>query len=102
MSAFEYHPEFYSRPIRLSPEEMNDPWTALRDVFIGTSLCEMRKVLWKMVEACVGTADPGAFETAEQRQNVLLAYHDMERALEAAWLLYRRRKADKTSLSTEK
>lgn len=95
MNSLQLHPEFYSQPIHLSPEEMNDPKDTLRDIFAGTSLLEMRQQLWKMVEACIGTPDPDAFETGEQRQNILLTYHDIERVLEAALLLSRTRKETK-------
>ena len=87
MNPFELHPDFYNQPIHLTPEEMSDPREALRDIFLSTTLLEMRQHLWKMVEACIGTVDPGAFETGEQRQDLLLAWHDVERALEAALLL---------------
>jgi hypothetical protein len=87
MEHFEYHPDFYGRPIRLDKNEMSDPREALRNTFLSTSLLEMRQALWKMAEACVGTPDQSAFETPEQRQNLLLAYQDIEKALEAGWLL---------------
>ncbi|MET0391977.1 MAG: hypothetical protein ABW019_02500 [Chitinophagaceae bacterium] len=97
MNPFELHPEFYDQPIHLTPEEMSDPRQALRDIFFSTALWEMRQYLWKMVEACIGTPDPGAFETNEQRENLLLAYYDLERALDAAALLAARRKEGKTA-----
>lgn len=87
MNPFELHPEFYNQPIRLDKHEMSDPGEALRDIFLSTTLPEMRQALWKMVEACIGTPDESAFETPEQRQNLLLAWQDMEKALEAASLL---------------
>ncbi|MET0392735.1 MAG: hypothetical protein ABW019_06320 [Chitinophagaceae bacterium] len=102
MNPFELHPEFYNQPIHLTPEEMSDPREALRDIFLSTTLCEMRQHLWKMVEACIGTVDPGAFETGEQRQDLLLTWHDLERALEAALLLSCSGKGTKTTPPAKK
>jgi hypothetical protein len=87
MDPFVLHPDFYNRPIRLTEEEMANAPEVLRRFFAGTSLSETRGLLWKMVEACVGHPNEMAFETPDLRQNVLLLYYDLERALEAAWLL---------------
>ena len=96
MNPFELHPEFYDQPIHLTPEEMSDPRATLREIFSQTSLSEMRRDLWKMVEACVGTPDPGTIETPEQRQDILMTYYEVERALDAAALLAARRKEERT------
>lgn len=87
MTHFTLHPQFYNRPIRLSEEEQDDPQDVLHGFFINNPLSAIRETLWKMMEACIGTPDELAFETPENRENLLLFYDELEQALEAALLV---------------
>jgi hypothetical protein len=102
MEPFELHPDFYDRPIRLTEEEMADPLAVLRFFFSGTPLSETRQMLWDMVTASLRIRDCLAFETPEQRENLLLLYHDIERALEAAWLISEQTRCKAKTLSPGK
>lgn len=86
MIPFSLHPHFYDRPIRLSAEEQADPRAVLRDFFTLNRLHELRAMLWQWMQAGLSAPDT-AFDSALERQNLLGMYEDLERVLEAAFLL---------------
>ena len=86
MIPFSLHPQFYNRPILLSTEEQAAPLAVLQDFFTLNRLCELRGMLWQLVQAGLSARDT-IFDSAVERQNLLGIYEDLERALEAAFLL---------------
>jgi hypothetical protein len=90
MTPFELHPAFYSRPIHLSKEEQANPLELLQDFFFCNLLPDIRSLLWQMVVNSLCVPD-SAFDQAGHRQSLLALYRDLERVLEAAWLLSHRK-----------
>lgn len=86
MTPFKLHPDFYNRPIRLTEEEKANPLEVLRIFFVETNLSEIRSELWQVVATCASVQD-SVFDDPIKRQNLLILYREVERALEAALLL---------------
>lgn len=86
MNSFELHPAFYSRPIHLCPEEQANPLEVLQDFFFCNPLPDVRLLLWQVVSNSLCVPD-SVFDQASHRQSLLALYRDLERVLEAAWLL---------------
>lgn len=86
MIPFSLHPDFYDRPIRLSAEEQTDLIPLLQGFFFCFPLSELRTTLWQMLQASLSAPDT-VFDDALERQNLLGLYEELERALEAAFLL---------------
>lgn len=98
MTPYSLHPFFYSRPIRLSPEEQASPVEILDDFFFCNPLPDLRELLWQTVSLSLCVPD-STFDQADRRQSLLALYLDLERVLEAARLLS---KQDKKSKPTTK
>ena len=86
MSHFLEQPKLFDQSIRLSPEERRDPAGVLERFFEDYRLHECRHLLWEMVECCL-TSEHESFSNAEERAGLLQQYKDLERLLEAAWLI---------------
>lgn len=82
MNQFELHRDFYNRPIRLTEEEKANPLKVLRTFFVETNLSEIRTELWQIVATCISVPD-SVFDCPIKRQNLLILYREIERALEA-------------------
>ena len=74
----------------LGEEEKRDPLLFLERFFSDYRLHECRLYLWMMVETCI-TTDNTAFSDPEERANLLLRYKDLERLLEAGYLIWLQR-----------
>ena len=90
MNPFTLHPAFYSRPIHLCEEEQANPLELLQDFFFCNPLPDVRRLLWQTVisSLCVPNS---IFDQACHRQSLLALHRDLERVLEAAWLLSEQR-----------
>lgn len=86
MTPFQNHPAFYNQPIRLAPEEQQDPRTVLQEFLSECPLAECRQLLWQMVEIAL-QADHTLYDGAEERHRLLWFYQQVEKVLEAGWLL---------------
>jgi hypothetical protein len=56
-------------------------------------LHEWRHNLWTMVEVCLTTGNV-EFNDPAERANLLLRYEDLEKLLEATWLILQQRKPE--------
>lgn len=86
MTSFELHSAFYNQPIRLSEEEKTDPLETLREFFQECPLSTVRRTLSHMVETSLSLPH-SVYDDAGERRYMLWLYRQMERALEAGWLL---------------
>lgn len=91
MNPFQSHPDFYNRPIRLSPEE-TEPLEVLQSFFQNCPLAEVRRILWQMVETSL-VVPYSVFDEAGHRQTLLWFYRELETVLEAGWLLCETKRA---------
>jgi len=89
MNSFQLHPDFYNRPIQLSPGEQTKPMEILRNFFDNCPLATVRKTLWQMVETALAVPY-SVYDNAGERQSLLWFYRELEMALEAGWLLSQR------------
>jgi hypothetical protein len=90
MSQFLEQSGLFDQVIRLGAEEQKDPFLMIDRFFTDYRLHEWRHNLWTMVEVCL-TTDNVEFSDPEERANLLLRYNDLEKLLEAAWLILQRR-----------
>lgn len=86
MTPFQSHPAFYNRAIRLSAEEQQDPRGVLQEFLSECPLAECRQLLWQMTETAL-QADHTLYDEAAERHRLLWFYQQVEKALEAGWLL---------------
>lgn len=90
MSQFLEQPKLFDQVMRLEEKERREPLAVLEQFFSDYRLHECRHILWTMVEACL-TTDHSDFSEPEERADLLLRYNDLERLLEASYLLLQRR-----------
>jgi hypothetical protein len=86
MSQFLEQPGLFDQVIRLGEEERKTPLMVLERFFEDYRLHECRHHLWTMVQACL-TTDNEVFNEPTERADLLLRYEDLEKLVEAAWLL---------------
>ena len=79
-------PEIYNQPILLSADEKKDPIQVLKELFFNNNLCELREFLRDVTETCL-TTDRPPFSEAEKRSSLLLLKDQIEKCLEAAYLI---------------
>lgn len=91
MSFYLEQPALFDLPIRLGPEERKNAAGIIESFFKDYRLHECRHQLWEIVECCLIT-DNMFFGEAEERADLLQFYKDLERLLEAAWLVVQQRK----------
>ncbi|HEX9512971.1 MAG TPA: hypothetical protein VF939_20920 [Puia sp.] len=77
-------PEY--QPVRLTDAEKDDPYAVLESVFWDYSLGELRSSFAEVTEACL-TTDNDPFDRAEKRADLLLLFKNLERFVEAGWLI---------------
>jgi len=90
MSQFLEQSGLFDQVIRLGPEERKSPCSVIERFFADYRLHEWRHHLWNMMEACL-TSSNEAFNDPEERANLLLRYQDLEKLLEAAFLIHQDR-----------
>lgn len=86
MPLFQDMPEFFTRPIRLTDEESENPHTVLHDFFTDYSLKELREILQANEEVCV-TCDLYPYDTGARRADLLYFLRKTEILFEAAFLI---------------
>lgn len=87
------NPGLEPRPCRLSGEEVNDPYLVLDQLFDFAHLPQVRGFLWDWLRLTV-TGGYNRKAGFRSRSSVLIMYEFMERLVEAAHILYVRRKAE--------
>jgi hypothetical protein len=90
MSQFLEQKELFDGVLFLNEDEKQDPMLAIERFFGDYRLHECRHHLWTMVETCLTTDNTG-FSEAEDRENLLLHYQDLQRLLEAGVMLLKQR-----------
>ncbi|HWK04506.1 MAG TPA: hypothetical protein VNS58_12785 [Puia sp.] len=90
MSQFLEQPKLFDQVMRLEEKERREPLAVIGRFFSDYRLHECRHILWTMVEACL-TTDHSDFSEPEERADLLLRYNDLERLLEASYLLLQER-----------
>jgi len=86
MSPFLEQKEPFDQVLRLGKEEQRDPYAVVERFFGDYRLHECRHYLWTMVETCL-TTDNVEFSDPDERANLLLRYRELERLVEAVYLL---------------
>lgn len=79
-------PEIYDQPMLLSDTEKQDPYLVIREMFVDTKLCELRDFLKDIAETCL-TTDRHPFSEPEKRSDLLFYKGQIERCLEAAFII---------------
>ncbi|HEY4060403.1 MAG TPA: hypothetical protein VGM30_00805 [Puia sp.] len=86
MSPFLEQKELFDQVLRLGKGEQRDPYSVIERFFGDYRLHECRQYLWAMVETCL-TTDNVEFNDPEERANLLLRYRELEKLVEAGYLL---------------
>ena len=71
----------------LTEKEELDPMTVIDDLFSDYGLTAIRKHLWQMTEACL-TSENTAFDDPVKRTDQLSLYYNLEKFMEAAFILH--------------
>lgn len=80
--------------IRLTPEQCNDPASVVAEFFLNYHLHDVRTILWQWLWAGVANSN-GHFTSAIERSDLLFLYENLERLIEANYLLKKRADAKK-------
>jgi hypothetical protein len=88
MYHFQQHQEFFDKPIRLSDQEKANPISVIEGFFTDYRLSEIRELNQQMDHICLSTDSP-PFQDADERDRLLGYREDEEKALEAAFLIWR-------------
>jgi hypothetical protein len=88
MCHFQQHQEFFDKPIRLSDQEKTNPISVIDGFFTDYRLSEIRELNQQMDHICLSTDSP-PFQDADERARLLCYREDEEKALEAAFLIWR-------------
>jgi len=88
MSHFHAHPDLFNLPILLTEEEKQNPSVVLTRFCNDYSLFELRDYHWNQLETCL-TTDNTSFSEPEQRADLLYRYQQLEKVLEAIFLLFK-------------
>ena len=86
MSPFLTHPAFYNRPIRLEPEQAQQPMDVINRYFGAMRLAEVRETLGNLVETALVT-DNVAFSEWRDRADLISFHEQLEMLVEACYLL---------------
>jgi len=78
--------------LRLSDEQMQEPFTVLEDLCTDFSLGHLRDSLSESLEICLMEDD--IFRDAEKRAQVISVYKTMERLVEAVFVIVHQRQWD--------
>jgi hypothetical protein len=92
MSYMLEQPEIYDQPILLSDTEKQDPYEVIKEMFVDTKLCELRDFLRDIAETCL-TTDRHPFSEPEKRSDFLFFKAQIEKCLEAVFIINLSRKA---------
>jgi hypothetical protein len=82
------HPHFYNQPLRLTPDQTQNPNLVLDDFFECYHLKEVREIMWQWLTSAVSS--PGSHvDDHHERNNYMFFYEKMEALVEAAWIMNR-------------
>jgi hypothetical protein len=88
MKTFNTNPHFQNQPLRLTPEETQNPNLVLDDFFQCYHLQDVRQIMWQWLTAAVSS--PGSHaDDYHERNNYMFFYEKMESLVEAAWIMNR-------------
>jgi hypothetical protein len=90
MSQFLEQPQLFDQVMRLEEGERKEPLGVIDRFFTDYKLHEFRHILWTMVETCL-TTDNSDFSEPEERADLLLRYNDLEKLLEASYVVLKGR-----------
>ncbi|MEO7049692.1 MAG: hypothetical protein ABI091_30595 [Ferruginibacter sp.] len=75
--------------LRLSPEQIQEPFTVLEDLCTDFSLGQLRNSLSETLEICLMEDD--IFRDADKRAQVISVYKGLEKLVEAAFIIVSQR-----------
>ena len=84
-----HHVEQSNRILRLSPDEINDPRLVVAEFFMNYHLKDVREDLWEWLSAGL-TSSNEYFNTGMDRANLIFLYENLEKLVEANFLLTKR------------
>lgn len=90
MSQYLEQPQLFDQVMRLEEGERKEPLGVIDRFFTDYKLHEFRHILWTMVETCL-TTDNSDFSEPGERADLLLRYNDLEKLLEASYLVLKGR-----------
>src|ERR1700761_3592451 len=94
MSQFLEQKKLLDGILLLRPEEVREPMDVLERFFSDYHLHECRDILSTMLETCLTTENPGFSEAAE-RASLFMNCKNLERLIEAGFLLLKQHQAGK-------
>jgi len=86
MNHFLTNLELFNQPLRLTEEEQQNPYGVLAHFCIDYGLYEVRNHQWNQLEVCL-TTDNTYFSEPDQRADLLYYHGQLEKVLEAIFLL---------------
>ncbi len=86
MNVFEQNKDFYNNPIRLSPDQLQDPLKVLREFFIDFHLYESRALLADWLQTALTTPN-SQFAEAAERNAIAVFAEKLEELLEAVSII---------------
>lgn len=84
-----HHVEQSNRILRLSPNEIKDPRLVVAEFFMTYHLKDVREDLWEWLSAGL-TSSNEYFNTGRDRANLIFLYENLEKLVEASYLLTKR------------
>lgn len=72
--------------LRLSPEEIENPFLSIEHLFEEMDLSTIKQILWEFLKAAV-TSNHNKYLSKRDRREILYLYEHLERLLEAAHLI---------------
>jgi hypothetical protein len=91
MSLYDQNKAFYSRPIRLTKEQQRNPLTVIDDFFSSFELASSREHIADWLQ-CALTTENWQFAEPLQRDKIMLFAEKVEELMEAAYILYSKKK----------
>jgi hypothetical protein len=86
MRYFKLHPNVLNGVLWLTDEEINNPKRVIKAFFEDYHLSESRQHLWDLLETAV-TSSNTKYEEAAERSKLLYFYQQVEKLLEAAYVI---------------
>src|SRR4030095_11345238 len=91
-SVLAQYPEWHNNPLRLTTPEMQNPNIVLKDFFSAYHLTDIRECLTEWLYSAIRTDEVPAM-------NYVYLHDNIERLVEAAWLLYNNKKGNQQKKS---
>jgi len=93
MPIHEYRPAELE-PRKLSSEEIANPYEVINELFSYGHLPQLREALWEWLK--LGVSSSNHHESQRDRANLLYLYEKMEKLIEAAHIIYQRKRSQTT------